>query len=32
VALKKGALAAIEDGTLVALLRPAQIRAIASAR
>jgi phosphohistidine phosphatase len=32
VALKKGAVAAIEDGTLVALLRPAQLRAIASTR
>ena len=29
VALKKGALAAIEDGVLISLLRPAQIRAIA---
>ena len=32
VALKKGGLAAIEDDTLVALLRPAQLRAIASTR
>jgi phosphohistidine phosphatase len=30
VEVKKGGLAAIEDGTLVALLRPAQIKAIAS--
>jgi phosphohistidine phosphatase len=29
VELKKGALAAIEDGVLISLLRPAQIRAIA---
>jgi len=29
VELKKGGLAAIEDGTLVALLRPAQLKAIA---
>jgi phosphohistidine phosphatase len=32
VALKKGGLAAIDDGTLVTLLRPAQLRAIASER
>jgi phosphohistidine phosphatase len=32
VALKKGGLAAIDDGTLIALLRPAQLRAIASTR
>jgi phosphohistidine phosphatase len=32
VQLKKGGLAAIEDGTLVALLRPAQLRAIAAGR
>lgn len=29
VALKKGALAALEDGVLISLLRPGQIRAIA---
>ena len=32
IELKKGGLAAIENGSLVALLRPAQLRAIASAR
>jgi phosphohistidine phosphatase len=32
VDLKKGGLAAIEEGTLVSLLRPAQLRAIAKAR
>jgi phosphohistidine phosphatase len=32
IELKKGGLAAIEDGSLITLLRPAQLRAIASAR
>jgi phosphohistidine phosphatase len=32
VQLKKGGLAAIEDGTLIPLLRPAQVRAIAAGR
>ena len=32
VKLKKGGLAAIEEGTLLALLEPAQLRAIAAAR
>jgi phosphohistidine phosphatase len=32
VALKKGGLATIDDGALIALLRPAQLRAIASTR
>jgi phosphohistidine phosphatase len=32
VELKKGGLAAIEDGSLITLLRPAQLRAIASGR
>jgi len=31
VELKKGGVAAIEDGTLITLLRPAQLRAIAAA-